>query len=364
MPFAPEPPFSHGQPERVGVLLLNLGTPDAPTPAALRRYLAEFLSDPRVVEIPRWIWKIILHGIILRTRPAKSAAKYASVWLPEGSPLAVWTKKQATLLAGYLGERGAPVLVQAAMRYGNPSTASALDALKAQGATRILVLPAYPQYSGATTASAFDAVAAWAMKTRRVPELRFVHQYHDEPLYIHALRESVLAHWQRNGRGEVLVMSFHGMPERTLHLGDPYHCHCMKTARLLAEALGLSREQYRVSFQSRFGRAKWLEPATEPTLKALAKKGVQQVDVICPGFAADCLETLEEIAQEGRETFLTAGGKALNYIPCLNDQPAGIKALADLALRHLAGWPVTPAADAAVQAENSRQLALAQGAKQ
>jgi ferrochelatase len=360
MRFRPEPAYTHGQASRTAVLLLNLGTPDAPTPAALRRYLGEFLSDPRVVEIPALVWQLILHGIILRVRPAKSAAKYAKVWMDEGSPLLVWTQRQAKLLQGYLGERGAQVTVKPAMRYGNPSVASTLDALRAEGVDRILVLPAYPQYSGATTASAFDAVAAWATQARFVPEFRFVHQYHDDPAHIRALAASVQAHWQREGRGPMLLMSFHGMPERTLHLGDPYHCQCHKTARLLAEALGLSKDAYRVSFQSRFGKAKWLEPATEPTLQALAASGVSRVDVICPGFAADCLETLEEISLEGRETFLHAGGQAFHYIPCLNDAPAGIAALADLALTHLSGWPAGP--DSLADRPDSARRAQAMGA--
>ncbi|MBK7615520.1 MAG: ferrochelatase [Vitreoscilla sp.] len=360
MTFKTEPAHAHGRASRTGVLLANLGTPDAPTPAALRRYLAEFLSDPRVVEIPALVWKLILHGIILRTRPAKSAAKYATVWTPEGSPLLVWTKRQAALLQGYLGERGAQVIVLPAMRYGQPSIAQALDALRAQGVERILVLPAYPQYSGATTASTFDAVAAWGMQARRVPEFRFIQQYHDDPGHINALAHSVRGHWQREGRSPMLVMSFHGMPERTLHLGDPYHCQCHKTARLLAEALELRPDEYQVSFQSRFGKAKWLEPATEPTLKALAARGVKRVDVICPGFAADCLETLEEIAQEGRETFLHAGGEAYHYIACLNDSHEGMQALASLALRHLGGWPE---AEAAADLAATRQRALAIGAK-
>ncbi len=356
------PPYRHGQHAPIGVLLANLGTPDEPTPAALRRYLAEFLSDRRVVEIPRLVWWPILHGIILRTRPSASARKYASVWMPEGSPLAVWTDRQAKLLQGYLGERGCPVVVRPAMRYGNPSIASALDAFHADGVRRVLVLPAYPQYSGATTASTFDAVAAWGQRTRWVPEFRFIHQYHDDPAHIAALATSVQAHWARTGtRGEVLVMSFHGMPERTLHLGDPYHCQCQKTARLLAEALGLAPTQWRISFQSRFGRAKWLEPSTTGTLQALAQAGARSVDVVCPGFAADCLETLEEIAMEGRETFQHAGGQTLNYIPCLNDSPDGMAALADLARRHLAGW-VDAATPSGAEREASRQRALAMGA--
>ncbi len=353
--------YLHGQQSPIGVLLANLGTPDAATLAALRRYLAEFLSDPRVVEIPKVLWWPILHGVILRTRPAASAKKYASIWMPEGSPLAVWTQRQARLLQGYLGERGCPVLVKPAMRYGAPSIASALDAFQAAGVRRVLVLPAYPQYSGATTASTFDAVSSWAQRTRWVPELRFIHQYHDDAAHIAALAGSVRAHWQREGRGEMLLMSFHGMPERTLKLGDPYHCQCQKTARLLADELRLAPSEWRISFQSRFGRAKWLGPATDATLKQLAAAGTKRLDVICPGFAADCLETLEEIAQEGRETFLHAGGQVFRYIPCLNDSPAGMAALAELARRHLAGWVDTPAPTNA-QREASRQRALAMGA--
>jgi len=361
MPPSTAPHHHHGQPSPIGVLLANLGTPDAATPAALRRYLAEFLSDRRVVEIPKILWWPILHGVILRTRPAQSAKKYASIWLPEGSPLAVWTDRQAKLLQGYLGERGCQVLVKPAMRYGNPSIASALDAFEAAGVRRVLVLPAYPQYSGATTASTFDAVSSWGRRTRWVPEFRFVHQYHDDPAHIAALAASVRAHWQREGRGEMLLMSFHGMPERTLKLGDPYHCQCQKTARLLADELRLAPTDWRISFQSRFGRAKWLSPATDATLKQLAADGKKRVDVVCPGFAADCLETLEEIAQEGRETFLHAGGQAFHYIPCLNDSPAGMAALAELAKRHLAGWLDEPSASADAR-EASRQRALAMGA--
>jgi protoporphyrin/coproporphyrin ferrochelatase len=358
MNFSREPPFKHGSPARVGVLLVNLGTPDAPTPAALRRYLAEFLSDPRVVEIPRLPWWLILHGLILRVRPAKSALKYAAIWTPEGSPLAVWTAKQAKLLFGYLGQAGHPVLVRHAMRYGQPSIAAELDALRAEGATRVLVLPLYPQYSAATSASVFDAVAAWGQRSRWVPELRFVQQYHDDPGYIDALAAQVRAHWQREGRGSMLVMSFHGVPERTLQLGDPYHCSCHKTARLLAERLSLTQEQYRVTFQSRFGKAKWLQPYTEPTLQQLARDGVERVDVLCPGFTADCLETLEEIDQEARETFLAAGGKTLHYIACLNDRHEWIEALRDIALRHLQGWDTGRPDDAALQAQRERALRL------
>ena len=368
MPFAPEPPFAHG-PHGPGasapgtaILLCNLGTPDAPTAPALRRYLAQFLSDPRVVEIPRALWLLILHGIILRVRPATSARKYASVWMPEGSPLRVWTERQAKLLGGYLGERGHRVTVRFAMRYGNPSIASELDALKAQGATRVLVLPLYPQYSGPTTASVVDAVAMWALQARTLPELRFVNHYHDDPGYIDALAQSVTEHWQKNGRPDRLLMSFHGVPERSLHLGDPYHCECLKTARLLGERLGLAAGSYSVTFQSRFGKAKWLQPYTEPTLQQLARDGVKRVDVMCPGFAADCLETLEEIAQEARDAFIAAGGQQFSFIPCLNDRHTWITALSAIAAQHMQGWPTTTAPDAAAL-EAQRQRALGMGAK-
>jgi protoporphyrin/coproporphyrin ferrochelatase len=362
-PFSPEPPYTHGSAPAVGLLLCNLGTPDAPTPAALRRYLGEFLSDHRVVEIPKPIWWLILHGIILRVRPAKSAKKYAGIWLPEGSPLKVWSEKQALMLRGYLGQRGAQVQVACAMRYGNESIAKQLDALKAKGCTRVLVLPLYPQYSGTTTASVFDAVYTWAAKQRRVPEFRFVNNYHDDPGYIKALAARVKAHWMQHGKGEQLLMSFHGVPQRTLHLGDPYHCECYKTARLLGEALGLGKDQYSITFQSRFGKAKWLQPYTEPTLIAMAQKGLKRVDVICPGFTGDCLETLEEINQEAREAFMHAGGKEFHYIPCLNDSPEWIAALSGVALQHMAGWPLSTQPDAAALAAQ-RTAALALGAKQ
>lgn len=357
-----EPEHRHGAgpagPATV-VLLCNLGTPDEPTPAATRRYLAEFLSDPRVVEIPRLLWWPILHGIILRLRPRKSAAKYARIWTRKGSPLRVGTHKQALLLAGYLGEREQRVGVRYAMRYGHPSLPEVLSQLKSEGAQRILVLPLYPQYSGPTTGSVIDAVAAWAQRTRTVPELRFVNRYHDDPGYIDALAASVTAHWMRHGRGERLVMSFHGLPQRTLALGDPYHCECQKTARLLAERLKLRPEQWTATFQSRFGRAKWLEPYTEPTLRALAQSGVGRVDVLCPGFAADCLETLEEIAIEARAAFLDAGGKEFHYIACLNDRHEWIAALADIAQRHLQGWDTTGrVGEAALRAQRQRALAL------
>lgn len=361
MAFQTEPPYRHGQTAPTAILLCNLGTPDAPTAPALRRYLSQFLGDPRVVEIPRLLWWLILHGVILRVRPRKSAAKYATIWTDDGSPLKAWTERQALALQAHFDAAARPLLVRYAMRYGQPSIASQLDALKAAGCTRVLVLPAYPQYSGTTTASVFDAVYDWGLKTRLIPELRFINRYHDDPGYIEALAQSVRRHWAVHGQPERLIMSFHGVPERTLELGDPYHCECHKTGRLLAESLGLGKDDYVVTFQSRFGKAKWLEPYTEPTLVALAQAGVKRADVICPGFTSDCLETLEEIAQEARDAFLASGGSDFHYIACLNDQAEWITAMAALCERHLQGWPAgngpTPA-----ESQASRERALALGA--
>jgi ferrochelatase len=362
MSFRNEPAYRHGQPARTAVMLVNLGTPEAPTAPALRRYLAEFLSDPRVVEIPRLVWWPILHGVILRTRPARSAAKYATVWTPEGSPLAVWTRRQAAAVAQELAAAGHDLLVRHAMRYGQPSVPAVLDALRAEGATRVLVLPLYPQFAAATTASVSDAVMQWALQARRVPELRFVAEYHDDPGYVGALADRLRLHWQTQGdgksRGDKLVLSFHGVPQRSLTLGDPYHCQCHKTARLLAEHLGLAKQDVLVTFQSRFGKAKWLEPYTEPTLRALVAQGVKSVDVMCPGFVADCLETLEEIAQEARDAFLEAGGERFAYVPCLNDAPGWVSALSALALKHLQGWPTQPEDASALALQRERALAM------
>lgn len=362
MSFQLEPTFRHGQAPRTAVVLVNLGTPDEPTASALRRYLAEFLSDPRVVEIPRLVWMPILHGIILRIRPSRSAAKYATVWTPEGSPLAVWTRRQSEAVGQLLADRGHQVLVRWAMRYGNPSISSVMDALRAEGVTRVLVLPLYPQYAAATTASVADKVLQWATQARRMPELRFINEYADDPGYIAALAERVQAHWAEHGRAEKLVLSFHGVPHRSLILGDPYHCQCHKTARLLAAALGLPKDGLLVTFQSRFGKAKWLEPYTEPTLRDLAAKGLKSVDVMCPGFVADCLETLEEISMEAHEAFTEAGGQQFRYIDCLNARPLWIKALADLTEQHLQGWDTRAApnhSELAVQRERALELGAA-----
>jgi ferrochelatase len=367
MSFRKEPPYSHGTIARSAIVLVNLGTPDAPTRGAVRRYLKEFLWDRRVVEIPRALWWMILNLIILPFRSGKSAKKYAMIWTKEGSPLKVHTQKQAMLLRGALGERGHDaVRVVMAMRYGSPSLPEVLDKLKAEHCERVAILPAYPQYSGTTTASINDAVFAHYTQVRNIPELRLIKNYHDHDSYIDALAHSVLAHWDTNGRGDKLVMSFHGVPKRTLMMGDPYHCECHKTARLLAAKLRLTPEQYVVTFQSRFGKAEWLQPYTAPTVAQLARDGVHKLDIICPGFTSDCLETLEEIAMEVKHDFEAAGGKQFNYIPCLNESPVWIAALAEIAEQHMIGWPtMMSAAQREAEkkdAEVARQHAIALGA--
>ncbi len=367
MPFyRPEPAHQHDQAARVGILLINLGTPQAPTAAAVRPYLKEFLWDRRVVEIPRPVWWLILNGIILNTRPAKSAEKYASIWRPEGSPLKYFTERQTQLLAAELQQRlPMPVVVDYAMRYGQPAVAEKMAAMKARGVDRILVLPLYPQYAASSTGSALDAVWGNLLHSRNPPEVRAIKHFHDHPGYISALRQSVEAYWAEHGRPEVLLMSFHGTPRRSLDLGDPYHCECHKTGRLLAEALQLAPEQFRITFQSRFGRAEWLQPYTATTLEELGRSKTRRIDVICPGFVADCLETLEEIAMEGKTTFLNAGGGEYRHIPALNDRTLWIKALADLTEAHLGGW-IDPTWNAEVENRNNRkklQLAQEKGAK-
>lgn len=318
---------------KIGVLLINLGTPDAAEAGAVRRYLAEFLSDRRVVEIPRAIWKPILHGIILRTRPAKSAHAYQQVWREDGSPLAAITRLQARALAGAFGP---DVIVDHAMRYGRPAIGDRLKALKDQGCERILLAPLYPQYCAATTATANDAAFATLATMRWQPAIRTLPPYHDDPAYIEALATSVRTSLATlDFEPEAVVASFHGMPQRTLELGDPYHCHCRKTARLLSEALG---RELVVAFQSRFGRAKWLEPATDTTLAALPARGIRRVAIVTPGFSADCLETLEELAIRGRDTFLAAGGQHFASLPCLNDSPESISMLESVIRRELEGW--------------------------
>jgi ferrochelatase len=361
------PAFEHGQSPCAGVLLINLGTPDEPTPQALRRYLGEFLWDPRVVEIPRPLWWLILHGIILRLRPAQSARKYRSVWTGDGSPLLVIARRQRQALQTCLQQDlPGPLHIALGMRYGNPSIASALNELRAAGVTRLLVLPLYPQYSASTTASTFDKLAEILRGWRWLPELRMITHYHDDPGYIAAIAQSIRHAWQQQAAGEKLLFSFHGLPKRNLLLGDPYHCECHKTARLVSEQLKLAPHSWQVSFQSRFGKAEWLQPYTSEQLKQWAEQGVKSVDVVCPGFSADCLETLEEIDMENRQIFIEAGGENYRYIPALNDDPQHIAALAGLIRRHGGGWPefsgdANNIADDG-ELEHSRQRALALGA--
>lgn len=329
-PPADHPPVAS---PKIGVLLTNLGTPDAPDPASVKRYLREFLSDRRVVEIPPLLWQPLLRGIILNTRPKKSAHAYAQVWMDKGSPLAVYTRRQTQKLQTRLGDS---IHVDYAMRYGNPTIATKLEAMKAAGCERILTAPLYPQYSGATTGTASDRVFDVVKGMRWQPAIRTLPAYHDDPAYIGALAARIMAQLDTlDFTPDALIASFHGMPERTLHLGDPYHCHCRKTARLLSEQM--DRELI-VSFQSRFGRAKWLEPATDTTLAALPGKGIKKVAIFAPGFSVDCLETLEELAMQGRDQFKGAGGTEYAYLPCLNDSKAGMDMLEALVRRELAGW--------------------------
>ncbi|WDD96440.1 ferrochelatase [Burkholderia sp. FERM BP-3421] len=349
MRFDLEPPSHAAAAHRVAVLLINLGTPDEPTPRAVRRYLAQFLSDPRVVEIPRAVWQVILRTLVLPLRGRASAKKYASVWLPEGSPLRVHTERQVEGLRPLFAANGYQVLVDYAMRYGTPSIGTVLSQLRRAGAERVLLLPLYPQYSASTTATAFDDAFVALRRMRNQPEVRTVRHYADHPAYIHALAEQVRHYWDAHGRpdfaaGDKLVLSFHGVPKRTLDLGDPYHDQCQQTAALLITALGLTTLECRVTFQSRFGKAEWLQPYTEPTLRELGEAGVRRADVFCPGFTADCLETIEEIGMEVRDAFLGAGGKAFHRIPCLNASPAWIAALGEIAAENLQGWPVRPVA--------------------
>ena len=329
------PPDDHPNipPRRIGVLLVNLGTPDEPTAAAVRRYLAEFLSDPRVIEIPRIAWQPILHGIVLRTRPAKSAHAYRQIWSDEGSPLAAITARQARALRERLGESA---VVDHAMRYGRPAVSTAVERLFAAGCTRILFAPLYPQYCAATTATANDVLFATLARMRWQPAIRTLPPYHDDPAYIEALRTSIERQLAAlEFRPDRLLLSFHGMPQRTLELGDPYHCHCRKTARLLGDALG---REVDVAFQSRFGRSKWLEPSTESVLAGYPGKGVRRIALVAPGFSADCLETLEELGIRGRATFLDAGGEQFTRLDCLNDSAEGMSMLEALVRRELEGW--------------------------
>jgi protoporphyrin/coproporphyrin ferrochelatase len=342
-----EPLYKHGQAPTTGILIVNLGTPTAPTAAAVRPYLKTFLSDRRVVEVPRLIWWFILHGVILPFRSKQSAKKYASIWTDQGSPLQVNTHNQFLALEKIFAEKypHKNIKVAYAMRYSEPSIEKTLAAMKKEHLQELIILPLYPQYCSSTSGSILENIFKILNTWRVMPTIRTINRYHDNMHYINALKTQTEAHWQKVGRpdfanGDKLLMSFHGIPERSLWLGDYYHCECYKTARLLANALGLHKDYYQLSFQSRLGRAKWLQPYTEPTLEKLAKHK-NRVDLICPGFASDCLETLEEIAMEGKETFISHGGKQFEYIPCLNDSSAGMNAILAIIEEHMHGFANT-----------------------
>ena len=336
MKFHNQGNYQHDQQHRTGILLTNLGTPESPDTKGVRKFLREFLSDPRVVEIPRPIWWLILNIVILNTRPKRSAAAYQKVWTDQGSPLMTISRQQLAGLKDAIG--GDNLIVELAMRYGTPSIGAGLRKLRDQGATRVLVMPLYPQYSATTTATTFDAVASEMKQWRWIPELRFVNHYHDHARYIEALAESIESHWQQHQRAEVLLMSFHGIPEDYFHQGDPYHCHCMKTSRLLQEHMGWNDGYLLTTFQSRFGPEEWLQPYTDKTVERLAQEGIKRLAVVNPGFAADCLETLEEINGEVREEFIDNGGELFTHIPCLNDGLEGMDLIETIVRRELQGW--------------------------
>lgn len=359
----PEPAYQHGSIDKTGVLLVNLGTPDAPDAKSLRIYLKQFLSEPRIIEFPRWLWWFILHGIILTIRPAKSAKKYAQIWLPEGSPLKIHTERQTEQVAALLKEQlSTSLVVEYAMIIGTPSIAEQLQRLKAQGCSRILVLSLFPQYAASSSGCVLEGVFTELSKMRNIPDIRTVKHYHDHSDYIAALAQNIRDYWGKHGKPNKLIISFHGVPRKTLEKGDPYYCECQKTGRLLAAALALTDDQYQICFQSRFGFSKWLSPYTAEVIKELGQQKTKRIDVVCPGFVADCLETLEEIAIEGKEIFIEAGGEEFHYIPSLNEHPEWIKALGNIIQTHLSGWVEQPAASEEESAQ-SRARALALGAE-
>ena len=330
--------YIHGSGLKTGILLTNLGTPDEPTAPSLKTYLRQFLSDERVIETPKPIWWLILNGIVLRTRPAKSAKAYQSVWTDDGSPLLLYTKKQKNLIKEKLEKKYSNLVFDIGMRYGNPSIAEGLNNLRKQNCDRIIVLPLYPQYCAATTGSTFDAVALELQKWRWVPSLRFIGSYYDQPLYIQALKNSIEEFWSKNDKPKKLLFSYHGIPKKYLDKGDPYHCFCRKTTRLVAESMNLPEDNYMTTFQSRFGPAEWLQPYTDKTIESLAKEGTDDIHVISPAFSSDCLETIEELNEENREIFMENGGKKFGYIPCLNDRDDHILLLTSLLENELHGW--------------------------
>jgi len=355
--------YQHGSVELTGILVVNLGTPEAPTTAAVRRYLADFLSDPRVVEIPRPLWWLILHLLVLPLRPRKSAAAYEKVWLPEGSPLLVHSERLSSKVLHRLKNEHQNLTLKLAMRYDKPSIEDILNEMKEESVRRLLILPLFPQYSATTTASVFDKVAQILSTWRWQPEVRYVNHYHKHPLYISACSNQIREFRKQHGAGDRLVFSFHGLPKRNLLQGDPYHCQCHATARLIAQDLSLKEHEYKLCFQSRFGRAEWLQPYTEPTLVKLAEQGVSTVDVFCPGFAVDCLETLEEIAMQAGDAFKGAGGAHLRYIPALNDGDSHVECIKELILKHITGWGIEDIEDAQISMQ-AKAKALAMGAPQ
>lgn len=378
--FRGQADFQHGRSSAMGVLLVNLGTPDQPTTSAVRRYLAEFLADSRVVEIPKLLWMLILHGVILRIRPARSAAAYQKVWSEQGSPLMAASADLSSKIQSALSEKvSGKCIVQLAMRYGNPSIKDGLETLQAEGAERIMVLPLYPQYSGATTGSVADAVFSNLSQWRWVPELRMLGAYHDDPDYISAIGQSLRSHWQIKGqlidqsidqsigqtldKDHKLFISFHGMPKATLEAGDPYFCHCHKTARLIASELNLQEEQWEMAFQSRFGKAEWLQPYAAKRFLELPTEGIKKLTVVCPGFSVDCLETLEEIAIEGRDEFIAAGGEVFEYVPALNSSEQHVEFMLERIINNASAWPeLNKDLDEGVinkELKLSKQLALA-----
>ena len=360
----PEPPYQHGTIEKTGILFVNLGTPTSPTTEALKVYLKEFLSDPRVVEIPKLLWWPILNLIILNFRPKRSAEKYASIWSKNGSPLRFFSEKQVEKVEKELILKGINVKVMLAMRYGKPSIEEAIKELKKQSINKILILPLYPQFSASTTATVFDKVFEQLIKMRNPPAIRTVKSFHDKKYYVESIAESVKNFWSINRKPQVLIFSFHGIPKRSLLKGDPYHCQCHKTARLVASELNLDDHEWKICFQSRFGKAEWLKPYTTETVIDMASKGISSINVICPGFTSDCLETLEEIAMELKDDFLNAGGTNFNYIPCLNDSNLGISLLTNLIEEETSGWNNTNESIELTKknAEKQRQRALELGA--
>jgi len=359
MKYEGNPHFSHKQTDKVGVLITNLGTPDAPKKTELKAYLREFLSDPRVVEVPRLIWWMVLNFVILNIRPKRSAHAYSTVWTERGSPLLFHTQDQADALREKLKKKyGDSIIVDFAMRYGSPSIDSVVSNMLEKGVRKLVVLPLYPQYCASTTASTFDAIAASFAKKRLIPELRFINHYHDYSPYIEAVANKIRQHWEVNGRADKIIFTYHGIPKRYLTNGDPYHCECYKTSRLLAENLCLTKDDYLVTFQSRFGREEWLQPYTDKTLMALPAKGIKSVQLVCPGFSADCLETIEEIGIENRDYFIEAGGERYEYIEALNADVSHIEMMSELLEQHLQGW------SGFVDTKQRAELAIKLGAKQ